>query len=194
MTPEHEVHRRVLVVEDDADGRDSLRALLETWGHAVDVAQDGEEGIRLALDRRPEVVLMDMGLPDMDGFEVARRIRAGRNGHAPFVIAVTGWTGPQDRKCARDIGIDVYLLKPTDPDELQALLAGPRERGAADDALSATHRDLSALVHEQRAQCDELATRSRDAREAAQRASDRAAEAQSGFGALDRPPLRRRAG
>jgi len=82
--------RQVLIVDDDQDGRDALQELLRSWGYEVAVAADGCEGITLALEQHPDVVLLDIGLPDLDGHEVARRIRAGCGHDAPAVIALTG--------------------------------------------------------------------------------------------------------
>ena len=114
--------RRILIVEDDADTRDAMRALLKLWGYDVDVAANGEEGIRLALDRRPNVVVLDVGMPRLDGFDVARRIRAEVDRHQPFLIAFTGRTRAADRQHARDAGFDAYVLKPAAPDALRLVV------------------------------------------------------------------------
>jgi CheY-like chemotaxis protein len=113
--------RRVLIVEDGADNRESLTELLETLGHTVAVAVDGEEGIDRALTLRPEVALIDIGLPGLDGFEVARRIRAVV-GPEMFLIALTGYGQPEDRARAIAAGFDVHLTKPVDPDTLESLV------------------------------------------------------------------------
>jgi len=115
--------RRVLVVDDDADGREAMRALLELWGHEVEVAANGEQGVELTLNRRPEVVLLDIGMPGMDGYQVAERIRAAPGGRDPFLVALTGWATVEDHRRAREVGFDTYVLKPADPEHLQALLA-----------------------------------------------------------------------
>jgi CheY-like chemotaxis protein len=115
--------RRILIVEDDADGREALRALLELWGHEVEVAENGEQGVELTLNSRPEVVLLDIGMPGMDGYEVAKRIRAAPGGPEPFLIAYTGWARVEDHRRGREAGFDSYVLKPADPDHLPALLA-----------------------------------------------------------------------
>jgi CheY-like chemotaxis protein len=111
-----------LIVDDDADAGETLRALLERWGHDVAVAKNGEEGIELTLATRPEVVLLHIGMPGLDGYRVAERIRAAPDGDRPFIIAVTGWTRIEDHRKARDAGFDTYVLKPVDPDHLRALL------------------------------------------------------------------------
>jgi len=114
---------RVLIVDDDADGREALRTLLEVWGHEVEIAENGERGVALTLERRPEVVLLDIGMPGLNGYEVARRIRKGPEGTKPFLVALTGWTRVEDHRNAREAGFDTYVLKPADPDHLKALLA-----------------------------------------------------------------------
>jgi signal transduction histidine kinase/ActR/RegA family two-component response regulator len=113
--------RHVLIVEDGADNRESLTELLESLGHRVDVAVDGEEGVERALALRPEVALIDIGLPRLDGFEVARRIRAAV-GSQMFLIALTGYGQPEDRARAVAAGFDVHLTKPMDLDALERLL------------------------------------------------------------------------
>jgi CheY-like chemotaxis protein len=116
--------RRVLVIDDKAYSREALRALLEAWGHEVDVAENGAQGVEMTLSRRPEVVLLDIGMPDMNGYAVAARIRAAPGGHEPFLVALTGWGNVEDHRRAREVGFDTYVLKPADPEHLQALLAG----------------------------------------------------------------------
>ncbi len=113
--------RRVLVVEDDPDGRETLRMMLEMWGHQVSVAADGRQGVEQALARRPEVALVDIGLPLLDGYELARRVRAVL-GRDIFLIALTGYGQPHDHRRAFEAGFDAHLVKPADPEELRALL------------------------------------------------------------------------
>ncbi len=121
----------VLVIEDNRDGRESLRDLLEIWGHRVELAEDGLDGLSKALSVHPDVALVDIGLPGIDGNEVARRIRASMNGNSPCLIAMTGYGQPEDRKRALEAGFDTYLVKPVEPDLLSRLLAETRERRAA---------------------------------------------------------------
>jgi len=116
--------RRVLVVEDNPDSRETLRTLLELWGHHVEVAGDGRQGVEKALDWRPEVAVVDIGLPLLDGYEVARRVKAALDGVR--LIALTAYGQPQDRRRAFEAGFDIHLTKPADPDELRRLLAGIR--------------------------------------------------------------------
>jgi signal transduction histidine kinase/CheY-like chemotaxis protein len=118
-----EVHPRViLIVEDGPDNRETLQELLETLGHTVHVAVDGVEGVDVALNLRPEVALVDIGLPRLDGFEVARRVRAAL-GRQIFLVALTGYGQPEDRTRAAVAGFDAHLTKPMDLDALERILA-----------------------------------------------------------------------
>jgi two-component system, sensor histidine kinase len=114
--------RSVLIIEDHDDAREALRALLELEGHRVDAAASGPHGLELARQRPPDVALVDIGLPEVDGYEVARRIRAMGPGR-PYLIALTGYGHPDDVKRARDAGFDTHLLKPVDPDALVRVLS-----------------------------------------------------------------------
>jgi len=119
----------VLVVEDNHDGRESLRDLLEIWGHEVTLAEDGPEGVDKALSTHPDVALIDIGLPGLDGNEVARRIRSALGSHEISLIAMTGYGQPEDRRRALQAGFDRYLVKPVDPAVLSQLLAEMSARG-----------------------------------------------------------------
>jgi CheY-like chemotaxis protein len=119
--------RFVLVVEDNADGRESLRDLLEIWGHRVVLAQDGNDGYSKALSAKPDVALIDIGLPGIDGYEVARQIRAKLNNRSRR-IALSGYGQEKDRQRAFQAGFDDHLLKPVDPTRLLAVLTAPRTR------------------------------------------------------------------
>ena len=114
--------RHILIVEDNRDGRESLAMLLGMLGHRLDVAEDGRRGVEVALAVRPDVALIDIGLPDLNGFEVASQVRAGL-GKGVLLVALTGHTQPEDRQRALDAGFDAHLAKPVELDELQALLA-----------------------------------------------------------------------
>jgi signal transduction histidine kinase len=113
----------ILIVEDNLDGRESLRDLLEIWGHHVELAENGLQGVERALAGQPDVALIDIGLPGLDGNEVARRIRAVFGTDHMSLIAMTGYGQPEDRRRALQAGFDSYLVKPVDPAHLARLLA-----------------------------------------------------------------------
>jgi len=118
-----ETPRRVLIVDDNVDACETLRELLEVHGHQVDTANDGASGLERALALQPDVVLLDVGLPRMDGYEVARRIRASRGIRRPLLVAITGYGAPEDRQRALDAGFDADVTKPVDYSTLISLLA-----------------------------------------------------------------------
>jgi CheY-like chemotaxis protein/anti-sigma regulatory factor (Ser/Thr protein kinase) len=115
--------RRVLVVDDNRDIADSLRLLLTMLKAEVRVAYDGAESIRICRDWEPTHVLMDLGMPGMDGFEAARRLRADHPDRAFRLIAVSGWGREEDRRQSRRAGFDQHLVKPVGIAELKALLS-----------------------------------------------------------------------
>jgi CheY-like chemotaxis protein/anti-sigma regulatory factor (Ser/Thr protein kinase) len=117
-------HLRVVVVEDSPDVREALGELLELWGHEVHLAATGEEGVALTLACKPDTALVDLGLPDMDGCEVARRVRKANGGHQPRLVALTGFGRASDRRRALEAGFDAHLVKPPNVNELQRVLAG----------------------------------------------------------------------
>jgi CheY-like chemotaxis protein len=102
---------RVLVVEDNQDARETLRMMLEIEGHRVYEAEDGPSGVEAARAVRPDVALIDIGLPGFDGYEVARRVRGG-HGSSMRLIAVSGYGQAEDRQRSRDAGFDAHLVKP----------------------------------------------------------------------------------
>lgn len=113
---------RVLVVDDSVDSAETLGELLKIWGHDVRLAHDGPGAVAAARDYRPEVVLLDIGLPGMDGFAVAAQLRKEGIG-GRMLVALTGYGEKQDRDKAQQVGFDHHLVKPIDPDTLQKLLA-----------------------------------------------------------------------
>lgn len=118
----------VLIVEDHRDARTTMRMLLTLHhGHVVHEAADGASALRIALENPPEVALIDVGLPDMSGYEVARRIRAAL-GPAIVLVAVTGYGSPDDRRLAHDAGFDFHLVKPVDPNALAGIFDSVRSR------------------------------------------------------------------
>ena len=135
--------RRVLVIEDNDDIRDSLRMVLSDWGHEVMLAKTGDEGLAIALQKRPDVALIDIGLPGRSGYDVAREIRAGSTGWSARVqlIAVTGYGQPSDRVRALEAGFNNHLLKPVDPDVLNRVLTRSEKlvEAAGIEPASASH-------------------------------------------------------
>jgi CheY-like chemotaxis protein len=115
--------RRILIVEDHPDGRESLRVLLELFGYRVDVAADGFQGIQKGLAEEPDVALVDIGLPHLDGYQVAAQLRAGL-GRKVLLIAYTAYGQPEDRQRALEAGFDAHLVKPVDLVELFGWLGG----------------------------------------------------------------------
>ena len=107
--------RQVLIVDDNIDTAESLALLLSMEGHSARCAHNGEMALQLAAVQRPEVVVLDIGLPGMDGFEVARRLRAMSIERAMRIIVTSGYGRPVDKLAAERSGVDVYLLKPVDP-------------------------------------------------------------------------------
>ncbi len=114
--------RSILVIEDNADTRDVLKFMLELEGARVETAEAGEAGIAAAEALRPAVVLCDIGLPDIDGLEVARRIRQRPDLRPTRLIALTGYGRAEDHHRALEAGFDAHLTKPVNLDELLALL------------------------------------------------------------------------
>jgi len=115
--------RRILVIEDNRDARDMLRQILESAGHEVHEASDGRQGVDAALRLWPDVALVDLGLPEMDGYEVARQIRAADERRKILLVAVTGYGSPEDRERCFLAGFDLHLVKPVDPAVLADVLA-----------------------------------------------------------------------
>jgi two-component system CheB/CheR fusion protein len=113
---------RVLIVDDNRDAADSLEMMLRQMGHETRTAYDGEEAVRAAGEFRPEVVLLDIGLPKLNGYDACRLIRQQSWGRSMVVIAVTGWGQDQDRRKAQDAGFDRHVVKPVDPGHLVHLL------------------------------------------------------------------------
>jgi signal transduction histidine kinase len=118
----------VLVVEDNNDTREVLLEWLELMGHSVRGASDGRQGLELALSLKPDVALVDIGLPAVDGYEVAKNLRASEIGEDVYLVAVSGYGRPEDRARALDAGFDAYVVKPVDEEALRRALGG---RGVA---------------------------------------------------------------
>ena len=116
------IARRIVVVEDDPDMRETMRLLLTLDGHDVRVAADGETGVTLVIADPPEVMFVDVGLPRIDGYALARQIRATEHGTRIVLIALTGYGQAADKRRAKEAGFDVHLVKPVDPVELRAVI------------------------------------------------------------------------
>jgi PAS domain S-box-containing protein len=115
--------RRILVIDDNEDARRMLEAVLALDGHLVQGARDGESGLALAAESPPEVAVIDIGLPDIDGYEVARRLRTTRSGRRIALIALTGFGQAEDQRRAYAAGFDAHLTKPVTPDKLARTIA-----------------------------------------------------------------------
>ena len=121
--------QRVLVVDDNLDVADSLAIMLRQRGHTVCLAHDGPAALAAAQTFVPQVVLLDIGLPGLDGFEVARRMRAMPELKGAFLVAITGYGQPEARHTAMQAGVDVHLVKPVDPRALNQLMADLPRKG-----------------------------------------------------------------
>jgi CheY-like chemotaxis protein len=114
---------RVLIVDDNFDAADTLSALLELIGHVAQVANDGRAALEAMQDFRPQVVFLDIGMPGMNGYQVAEAIRNDRRFDQPLLVALTGWGGEDDRDRTRAAGFDLHLTKPVDLDRIEKMLA-----------------------------------------------------------------------
>lgn len=130
---------RILIIEDNADAAESLKEALELSGHEVKSARTGLEGIEKAHAFDPEVVLCDLGLPGLDGFEVARRLRADRRLGSATLIALSGYASPEDVARSREAGFHRHLAKPADLGTLEEVLAEERERRPTGGASDGKH-------------------------------------------------------
>ena len=117
------VRRRVLIVDDNQDGAESLAVLLQLGGHETHTAHDGQQAIEDAERLRPDIVLLDIGLPRLNGYEVCRRIREQPWGKELSMVAVTGWGQQEDRRRSQEAGFDTHIVKPVEPEALMDLLA-----------------------------------------------------------------------
>jgi len=113
---------RILIVDDNRDGADSLGMMLRIMGNDTRTAYDGQEGVDVAGEFRPEVVLFDIGMPKLNGYEACRRIREQPWGKCIVLIAVTGWGQDDDRRRSHEAGFDHHMIKPVDPKALMEML------------------------------------------------------------------------
>lgn len=122
-TPPPERRRRVLIADDNHDAADTLAMLLEMSGYEMCVARDGEEAVSMAASFRPDAILLDIGMPRLDGYGACERIRLLPGVSAAFIVALTGWGNEADKERARAAGFDRHLVKPVDPAQLLEILA-----------------------------------------------------------------------
>jgi DNA-binding response OmpR family regulator len=116
--------RRILIVEDNNDIAESLGTFLAMDGHTVSIAQDGAIALEMLRSFEPEIVLLDIGLPGMDGYEVARRMRGEANREKLIIVAMSGYGDEQHRRKSIEAGCDDHLVKPVQPDTLRSFLNG----------------------------------------------------------------------
>ncbi|HWI14625.1 MAG TPA: ATP-binding protein, partial [Burkholderiales bacterium] len=133
--PEEKEHgtmasRRILVIDDSADSAESLGMLLTMMGHQVRTSLDGRQALEVAMEFRPQVVMCDIGMPGMSGFELAPRLR-GQLGSQARLVALTGYGSDDDRRRTHAAGFDAHLVKPVDLDALRGILAEPAQRDGA---------------------------------------------------------------
>jgi CheY-like chemotaxis protein len=121
-TPRENLKERVLVADDHRDSAEGLRMFLEMFGCEVRIAQDGPEAVQAAATFLPDVACLDIGMPTIDGYEVARRIREQPWGKSITLVAITGWGGDGDKKRAQEAGFDHHLTKPVNFAELKGVL------------------------------------------------------------------------
>src|SRR5262249_41869543 len=115
---------RVLVVDDNRDAAQSLAMLLRVMGREVRVAYDGLEALEAAATFRPDAVLLDLGMPKLNGYDTARRLRQQPWAQGLMLIALTGWGQEDDKRRSQEAGFDHHLVKPVDPEDLERLLPG----------------------------------------------------------------------
>lgn len=123
-TPQPPIRRfKILVVDDNHDSALSMAMMLSIMGHDTRTAHDGESAVATAAAFLPDVVLLDIGLPKLNGYEVAQRIREAAWGASMYLIAVTGWGQEEDRQRSSEVGLNMHMVKPVEPAALETLLA-----------------------------------------------------------------------
>jgi CheY-like chemotaxis protein len=133
VEPRPAIRRRILIVDDNEDGAASLAMMLKLEGHETETAHDGLEALEVSERFRPDAMLLDIGLPKLNGYEVCRRIRERPWGKDVMLVAVTGWGQEEDRDQSKAAGFDTHVVKPVDREAVGTLLASlaPRERTAS---------------------------------------------------------------
>jgi CheY-like chemotaxis protein len=122
------VKLRILVVDDNQDSADSMGMMLRMMGHLVCTAYDGQAGVEAAEEFRPDVAILDIGMPKLNGYDAARRIRAHESGKNTVLVAMTGWGQEEDRRRSKEAGFAHHLVKPVDPESLMNVLYDLPER------------------------------------------------------------------
>ena len=123
-------HRRILVVDDNRDGAESLAMMLTLMGNELRTAHDGLEALDVAAAFRPDLILLDIGMPRLNGYDTARRIRGQPWGKNTVLVALTGWGQEEDRQKSHDAGFDTHMVKPVDLAALEKLLANLQAKTA----------------------------------------------------------------
>jgi CheY-like chemotaxis protein len=124
---------RILIADDNRDGADSLAMLLQVMGHEVETAYAGDQAVEIAEQMRPDAILLDIGMPKLNGYEACQRIRSQSWGREMLLIALTGWGQEEDRRRTREANFDLHLVKPVDSGDLLRVLAsalGERDNAA----------------------------------------------------------------
>ena len=124
--------RKILVADDDQDSAESLALLFQLMGHDVRAAQSGLAAIDVAAEFRPDLIVLDIGMPGLDGYEVCRRIRQHDWAQTIVIAALTGWSRDEDRDRSEEAGFNHFLVKPVDPKALEELIAGLRRAARPD--------------------------------------------------------------
>ena len=127
-SPANRTGRKILVADDDQDSAESLALLFQLMGHDVRAAQSGLAAIDVAAEFRPDLIVLDIGMPGLDGYEVCRRIRQHDWAQTIVIAALTGWSRDEDRDRSEQAGFNHFLVKPVDPKALEDLIAGVGRR------------------------------------------------------------------
>lgn len=117
------MNRRILIADDDDDALSCLATLLNAMGHEVALAANGAQAVQVAEQFAPDVVILDLGMPLLDGLEAARTLRDSSHGHSMLLVALTGWGQPQHHSMTQEAGFDVHLVKPVSADQLGFILS-----------------------------------------------------------------------
>jgi DNA-binding response OmpR family regulator len=134
-----------LIADDDVDTADTLRQLLELEGYQIEVAHDGHSALKQCLAFHPEVLLLDIGLPEIDGFNVAKQLRSKPLGRNLTIIAISGWGGESHRQAGIEAGFDRHLVKPIAFEQLLTLLASTDHSAAESQATAAYTATVDAV-------------------------------------------------